>query len=55
MNGCQYLKPSFTLPASNNTSAIQWDFAFLTKKEFVAKWGEMLYADMKDDWDGRNN
>jgi hypothetical protein len=45
MNGCQYLKPSFTLPASNNVSALNWDAAFLTKEEFLAK---------HTNWDSRN-
>lgn len=38
MNGCQYLRPTFTLPASANTSNIQWDLSFLTEKEFSKKY-----------------
>jgi hypothetical protein len=37
MNGTQYMKPSFTLPASDNASELNWDAAFLTKKEFLVK------------------
>jgi hypothetical protein len=39
MNGCQYLQPRFTLPASNNVDPIKWDMAFMTKKEVIHKWG----------------
>lgn len=39
MNGMQYMRPSFTLPASNNTSQKSWDLATLTKAEFIAKYG----------------
>jgi hypothetical protein len=45
MNGCQYLRKTFTLPASNDTSQQKWDMAFLTKEEFMAKynWDETTY------------
>jgi hypothetical protein len=43
MNGCAYLQPKFTLPASSNTGQIMWDYAFLTKAEFIAKWGKTPY------------
>ena len=49
MNGCQYLLPKFTCPASNNTSQVTWDFAFLTKKEFIAKYGEALWSRLSKD------
>lgn len=39
MNGCQYLRPTFTLPASNKTSDIQWDLSFLSKNDFIKKYG----------------
>jgi hypothetical protein len=38
MNGCQYMRPSFTLPASANASQIRWDFGTLSEKEFVEKY-----------------
>lgn len=38
MNGCQYLRPTFTLPASTKTSDVRWDFATLSRKEFVKKY-----------------
>lgn len=31
----KYLEKSFTLPTSNNISQMRWDFAFLTKEEFM--------------------
>jgi hypothetical protein len=40
MNGCQYMRPKFSAPASQNTDQITWDFAFLSKEEFIAKYGE---------------
>lgn len=39
----QYLKPSFTLPASYKTSQMRWDFAFLSKREFIIKYGSYAY------------
>lgn len=38
MNGMQYMRPKFTLPASVKTSEMKWDLAFLTKEEFMAKY-----------------
>lgn len=38
MNGMQYMRPSFTLPASNNASQTTWDFSTLTEKEFSKKY-----------------
>lgn len=43
MNGMQYMRPKFTLPASDKTSDVKWDLAFLTKEEFIAKHGEEVY------------
>ncbi len=48
MNGCQYLLKKFSAPASYNTSQIQWDYAFLTKREFVVRYGEKAYEDAKN-------
>lgn len=48
MNGTQFMRPSFTLPASNNTSQVEWDYAFLSKEDFIAKWGKMLYKDLSE-------
>jgi hypothetical protein len=48
MNGMQYMRPKFTLPASEKMSEVKWDYAFLTKEEFIAKWGEMLYQDFSE-------
>lgn len=38
MNGCQYMRPTFTLPASTKTSDIKWDLSFLSKSEFTKKY-----------------
>jgi hypothetical protein len=38
MNGCQYMLPKFTLPASSNTSQIRWDFAFMSEVDFQKKY-----------------
>lgn len=38
MDGCQYHKPKFTLPASQHTTQAQWDLAFLSKEEFKTKY-----------------
>ena len=43
MNGCQYMRPKFSAPASQNTEQITWDYAFLSKEDFIAKWGEANY------------
>lgn len=43
MNGCQYAQKRFSAPASWNTTQIQWDLAFLTKPEFITKWGRERY------------
>jgi hypothetical protein len=48
MNGCSYVLPKFTLPASNNASQIKWDLAFLTKEEFIAKHGPRAYENAKN-------
>ena len=37
MNGMQYMRPKFTLPASNSASDVRWDFSTLSKADFVAK------------------
>lgn len=37
----QYLKPSFTLPASRKQlTQREYDYATLTKAEFIAKYGD---------------
>lgn len=46
MNGCQYTQYKFTLPASSNTKQEKWDAAFLTKQEFIAKWGVEKYKEL---------
>lgn len=45
MNGMQYMRPKFTLPASNKTSEMKWDLAFMTKEDFMKKynWDETTY------------
>jgi hypothetical protein len=48
MNGCQSHLKKFSAPASQNTDQMHWDYAFLTKKEFVAKYGEIYYDKMRD-------
>lgn len=45
MNGCQYGQKRFTLPAGAGEQ-IKWDLAFLSKKEFIAKYGEAKYAEL---------
>ena len=35
-----YLKRTFTLPSSERASEKNWDFAFLSESEFIAKYGE---------------
>jgi hypothetical protein len=42
MDGCQWDSKKFSNPASHNTSQVQWDYAFLTKQQFIAKWGEVV-------------
>lgn len=43
MNGTQYHLKKFSNPASHNTSQIQWDYSFLTKKKFIEKYGEAAW------------
>ena len=44
MNGCQYLRPTFTLPAgAAGTSQTNWDYSLLTKQEFITKYGEAMW------------
>jgi hypothetical protein len=44
MDGTQYNKPKFTLPAGDaKIDQKQWDLAFLTKAEFIEKHGEEEY------------
>jgi hypothetical protein len=38
MNGCQYTHKRFSAPASWHTEQITWDYAFLSKTEFMAKY-----------------
>jgi hypothetical protein len=47
MNGTQYMQRTFTLPASNKTSEIQWDYAFLSQTEFIKKYGQEKYDSFK--------
>ena len=40
MNGCSYEQRSFTLPAGSTAiSQMKWDLAFLTRTEFIKKYG----------------
>jgi len=43
MNGCQYHLKRFSAPASQNTDQITWDYAFLTKAEFLEKYGQKIF------------
>jgi hypothetical protein len=43
MRDMQYKLAKFSAPASWHTSELKWDFAFLTKEEFIAKWGKTPY------------
>lgn len=47
----QYLHPTFTLPASVNTSLKRWEFAFLSKEEFIRRYRitEEEYEKLKTD------
>jgi hypothetical protein len=38
MNGTQFMRPSFTLPANGRADQKQWDLAFLTSGEFRKKY-----------------
>lgn len=55
-----YQRRTFTLPASNQASDIQWDYTFASKKEFIAKHGiskeHYLYLQIspEEDGDGRS-
>ena len=44
MNGCQYMRPKFSAPASQNTDQLTWDYAFLSKEQFIEKHGVRAYA-----------
>ena len=44
MNGCQYAQKKFSAPASQNTDQLTWDYAFLSKQEFIEKHGAKIYA-----------
>jgi len=44
MNGMQYHLPKFSAPASYNTDELTWDYAFLSKEEFIEKHGAKAYA-----------
>ena len=46
MNGMRYMLPKFSCPASANTDQITWDYAFLTKEEFIEKHGALAYSTM---------
>ncbi len=35
-----YQRRSFTLPATNTASQKNWDRAFMSREDFVAKYGE---------------
>jgi hypothetical protein len=39
MNGCQYMRPKFTLPASEKTDQQRWDLAMLTDVEYRVRYG----------------
>jgi hypothetical protein len=47
MNGTQYAQKRFTLPASQGTSEMQWDYAFLSATEFIKKYGQEKYDSFK--------
>jgi len=49
MNGCQYMKPKFSAPASYNTDQITWDYAFLSKEDFIKKHGEATWKKLSED------
>lgn len=39
-----YKQPTFTLPACNQgVNDLNWDLAFLSKEEFIAKYGQEQY------------
>ena len=46
MNGMQYMRPKFTLPASEKTSQERWDFAMLSREEFEEKYGQKRYQEL---------
>jgi hypothetical protein len=46
MNKTQYAQRTFTYPASEKTSQLQWDFAFLEREEFEEKWGQKKFTEM---------
>lgn len=49
MNGCQYDRPQFSLPAApSHVTDIRWDFAFLSVEDFVDKYSEQLYVQMSE-------
>lgn len=48
MNGTQFMRPKFSAPASQNTDQVTWDYAFLSKEEFIAKYGKRAYEDAKN-------
>ena len=43
MNGMRYMLPKFSCPASTNTSELKWDYAFLSKEDFVKKYGQKMF------------
>jgi hypothetical protein len=43
MRDMQYAAKKFSAPASWHTSQMTWDAAFLTKKEFIAKYSKTAY------------
>jgi hypothetical protein len=47
MNGTQYTQKKFSAPASWHTDQLTWDYAFLSKKEFIAKYGEIYYDKLR--------
>ena len=48
MNGCQYMRPKFSAPASQNTDQLTWDYAFLSKVQMMKKYSlsERVYEEL---------
>ncbi len=46
MNGMQYCRPKFTLPASERTSQERWDFAMLSREEFEERYGQEKWTEL---------
>lgn len=58
----KYVQHKFTLPASHKTDQMTWDLAFLSKKEFIAKYSKTAYfimtssqTELDEAYNGGNN